>query len=180
MRSAAAGRGFGFFRPVQQCLRSASEARRGFDIIRSRSAASIQASSPSVSTFFATEEGIWINFDEFWFLPTFSTETPERCFDRGLGKRQRPKVFSGRDGPFLRCGSPPSRSRVRLVCDVYVEMLHHCIPRVCFILSKASERTSFYRAYHTIRAASRTRKKGVFGRDAPRDDIGILTDIEKC
>ena len=114
-------------------------ARRGSDGLPARSAASIQASSPSVSTFFATEEGIWNNFDEFWFLSTFSTETPERCFDRGLGKRQRPKVFSGRDGPFLRCRSPPSRSR--LVYDVYVEMLHHCIPRVRLISLKASEST---------------------------------------
>ena len=43
------------------------------------------------------------NPDDFGsFLPF---RTHGRCFDRGVGKRQRPEVFSGRERPFLRCGS---------------------------------------------------------------------------
>ena len=44
----------------------------------------------------------WNPVDFGSFLP-FGTHG--RCFDRGLGKRQRPEVFSGRERSFLRSGS---------------------------------------------------------------------------
>ena len=73
------------------------------------------------------------NPDDFGsFLPF---RTHGRCFDRGVGKRQRPEVFSGRERPFLRCGSLlRQRSWDRLVYNADVEMLYHCTPRFCFIL----------------------------------------------
>ena len=88
-------------------------ARRGSDGLPARSAASIQALANPSPHFFCREGRIMKSFKQFFslswnpvdfgsFLP-FGTHG--RCFDRGLGKRQRPEVFSGRERPFLRCGS---------------------------------------------------------------------------
>ena len=87
-------------------------ARRGSDGLPARSAASIQAASQPISTFFA-EKGLW-NLSKHFFSLSWNPDdfgsflpfgTHGRCFDRGLGKRQRPEVFSGRERSFLRSGS---------------------------------------------------------------------------
>ena len=87
-------------------------ARRGSDGLPARSAASIPAASQPISTFLAEKEGLWNLSNKFSafrgiqsILVPFCCGTHGRCFDRGLGKRQRPEVFSGRERPFLRCGS---------------------------------------------------------------------------
>ena len=88
-------------------------ARRGSDSLPARSAASIQAASQPISAFLSEKQGLcnlsknffslsWNTVDFGSFLP-FGTHG--RCFDRGLGKRQRPEVFSGRERSFLRSGS---------------------------------------------------------------------------
>ena len=88
-------------------------ARRGSDGLPARSAASIQALANPSPNFFCREGRIMKSFKQFFslswnpvdfgsFLP-FGTHG--RCFDRGLGKRQRPEVFSGRERSFLRSGS---------------------------------------------------------------------------